>query len=144
MTNVGPLLLVLGNDDVVLITVLLVEADVVTSGVGLGDDLNLLSRIESNSANCSIVLEDMDLTMGCFTVVVVLLLDDVIIEVVTTVVEAADEAAAGVMAVAVAAAEEGVVVIPKACGGTVTKRLPCLIIHRPVALWTSTCLSPQC
>ena len=118
MTKVGPLLLVLGNDDVVvLITVLLVEAvDVTSVGVGLGDDLNLLSRIESNSANCSIVLEDMDLTIvGCFTAVVVLLLDaEVIMEVVTTVVEAADEAAeAGVMAVAVAAAD-GVVVIPKA------------------------------
>ena len=33
---------------------------------GLGeDDLNLLSSIESNSANCSMVLDDMDLTIVC-------------------------------------------------------------------------------
>jgi hypothetical protein len=34
-------------------------------GEGLGDDdLNLLSRMESNSANCSMVLEDIDLTIA--------------------------------------------------------------------------------
>lgn len=33
---------------------------------GLGElDLNLLSSIESNSANCSMVLDDMDLTIVC-------------------------------------------------------------------------------
>ena len=39
---------------------------------GLGeDDLNLLSSMESNSANCSMVLEDMDLTIVCPILVVV-------------------------------------------------------------------------
>ena len=81
MTKVGPLFLVLlANEGCVedVLTEVDEDAAVVVvvpdddddgdgagSGVGLGEDLNLLSRIESNSANCSMVLEDIDLTTGC-------------------------------------------------------------------------------
>lgn len=37
-------------------------AEAIAGGLG-EEDLNLLSRIESNSANCSMVLEDIDLTI---------------------------------------------------------------------------------
>ena len=65
MTKVGPLL---PTDDACgFEEEPVVEAT--TSGKhagGLGDDdLNLLSSMESNSANCSMVLEDMDLTIVC-------------------------------------------------------------------------------
>ena len=105
MTKVGPLLLVLGKVEtatgeaelltitllvLLLLLVELIELEVVddeealSAGVGLGDDLNLLSRIESNSANCSMVLEDMtaDLTTGCFIVWPKVLVVKVIMELV--------------------------------------------------------------
>ena len=91
MTKVGPLFLVLlANEGCVedVLTEVDEDAAVVVvvpddddddgdgagSGVGLGEDLNLLSRIESNSANCSMVLEDIDLTAtvccgSCFMLV---------------------------------------------------------------------------
>ena len=65
MTNVGPLLLPAEVGCFKFEAAEVVEAT--TSGKlagGLGeDDLNLLSSIESNSANCSIVLDDIDLTI---------------------------------------------------------------------------------
>lgn len=73
ITNVGPLL---PDNDCCLEEEAPEVVEATTSGKltagGLGeDDLNLLSRIESNSANCSIVLEDMDLTIVCPIFVVV-------------------------------------------------------------------------
>ena len=67
ITKVGPLL---PEDDCCLEDEAAEVVEATTSGKlaagGLGeDDFNLLSRIESNSANCSMVLEDMDLTMVC-------------------------------------------------------------------------------
>ena len=83
---------------------------------GLGDDLNLLSNIESNSANCSIVLDDMDLTMVCpndFTVLGSLPeLEDVAVEIIL------EEVSEGRVVVVVGAAVDtitlGAVVIPRA------------------------------
>lgn len=95
MTNVGPLFLVLltnelpapvedvmteVDEDAAVADVVIPDddddgdGDGAGSGVGLGEDLNLLSRIESNSANCSMVLEDIDLTAtvccgSCFMLV---------------------------------------------------------------------------
>ena len=83
MTKVGPLFLVLltnelpapvedvmteVDEDAAVVDVVIPDddddgdGDGAGSGVGLGEDLNLLSRIESNSANCSMVLEDIDLS----------------------------------------------------------------------------------
>ena len=85
MTKVGPLFLVLltaievccefedvltevEEEDAAVVDVVVPDdddegdGDDAGSGVGLGEDLNLLSKIESNSANCSMVLEDIDLT----------------------------------------------------------------------------------
>lgn len=78
MTKVGPLPLFEAKSGLLL---LVVEAT--TSGKveelaigGLGLDLNLLSRMESNSANCSMVLELMDLTMVCPTATLLSLEED--------------------------------------------------------------------
>lgn len=130
MTKVGPLL--------VLGIAVEVVADATTSGSegvgGLGDDLNLLSRMESNSASCSMVLDDMDLTIVCPSAI--FSVDDP---------RLAEVAGIGdVVAAELVTTVACTLLMPKACGGTVTKRLPCLIIHLPVALWTSTCLSPHC
>ena len=76
MTKVGPLGVGLEVCMTAVAAALLVE-EATTSGNcgagGLGEDLNLLSRMESNSANCSIVLDDIDLTIVCPTDFTVLL-----------------------------------------------------------------------
>ena len=95
-------------------------------GLGL-EDLNLLSRIESNSANCSMVLEDIDLTIvwpcsvnlslpAVMAIAEEEAFDDELLELDDELDEALE------------------VVMPKAWGGTVTKRFPCRMIHLPVAL----------
>ena len=71
ITNVGPLLPDNDLEDDAPEVVEATTSGKLTAG-GLGeDDLNLLSRIESNSANCSMVLEDIDLTIVCPIFVVV-------------------------------------------------------------------------
>ena len=149
MTKVGPL--AVGLEGCMATEVALLVEEATTSGNcatagGLGEDLNLLSRMESNSANCSIVLDDMDLTMVCPTDLTVLSAASVLlVEAVEIIVEEGSEGRVDVEAAVVTMTfEAGAVLIPSACGGTVTSRLPCLIIHRPVALCTKTCLSPQC
>ena len=72
----------------------------------------MLSRIESNSANCSMVREEMAGEGGV-------------------------EAALGGGGGGVVAGEGGGL-MPRAWGGTVTSLLPCRMIQRPVALCTNT------
>ena len=123
MTKVGPLGVGLEVCMTAVAAELFVE-EATTSGNctagGLGDDLNLLSRMESNSANCSIVLDDIDLTIVCPTDFTVLLpasseapvLDEAE-EDVEIIVEEGSEGRVVVAAV-VTITLEGAVVIPKA------------------------------
>jgi len=123
MTKVGPLGVGLEVCMTAVAAALLVE-EATTSGNcgagGLGDDLNLLSRMESNSANCSIVLDDIDLTIVCPTDFTVLLPSsseapvlDEDEEAVEIIVEEGSEGRVVVAAV-VTITLEGAVVIPKA------------------------------
>lgn len=123
MTKVGPLGVGLEVCMTAVAAALLVE-EATTSGNcgagGLGEDLNLLSRMESNSANCSIVLDDIDLTIVCptdFTVLLpasseapVLEEDEEAVEIIV------EEGSEGrvVVAAVVTMTLEGAVVIPKA------------------------------
>ena len=111
-------------DELLLTLIILVSVVVAVAVVELFW-VNLLSRIESNSASCSLMLVD------------------------SWSAAAVSSAVAGGSSlppsVAVCGGVEGLLAasMPRAWGGTVTSRFPCRMIHRPVALWTSTCLSPH-